>query len=271
MDISVSRAEKRRMPALRVLAVDDEPLALRRVELALAEMIDVVLVGKARSGREGLELIRSQRPDVVLLDIQMANLSGFELIEALDDATAPLIVFVTAHETFAVRAFEVGAVDYVLKPLEFDRLRAALVRARDTLALADQAGRTTELRALVGQLRGEMDEAPAYATGFWVERKGEHVRASVQHIDWMEADRDYVRLHTRDGPYLMRGPLSTIQEDLDPDQFIRIRRSAVVRKDRIKSIRNRGYGDFRIMLTSGEELRVGKTYVKDVRALLDRK
>jgi DNA-binding LytR/AlgR family response regulator len=231
----------------------------------------VLLVGQARSGREGLELVRAQRPDVLLLDIQMSNLDGFELIEQLEGDKPPLVVFVTAHEHFAIRAFEVGAVDYVLKPLEFDRLRAALARARDTLALADQAQRAADLRILVRSLRGELPEEPAYASGFWVERKGEHVRTSVQHIEWMEADRDYVRLHTRDGPFLMRGPLGAIQEQLDPAQFIRIRRSALVRTDRIKSIRNRGYGDFRILLTSGEELRVGKTYVKDVRTLLDRR
>lgn len=258
------------MSALRVLAVDDEPLALRRVELALAEMVDVTLVGQARSGKEGLELVQSLRPDVLLLDIQMSNLDGFGLIEELDPETAPLVIFVTAHENFALRAFEVGAVDYVLKPLEFDRLRAALVRARDVRALADQAQRAAELRVLVRSLRGEMTDEP-YATGFWIERKGEHIRTSVQHIEWMEADRDYVRLHTRDGPLLMRGPLSTIQAELDPNQFIRIRRSALVRTDRIKSIRNRGYGDFRILMASGEELRVGKTYVADVRRLLDKR
>lgn len=259
------------MSPLRVLAVDDEPLALRRVELAMAEMLDVVLVGKARSGREALDLVRQLEPDVILLDIQMSNLDGFELIEQLDLADPPLVIFVTAHEAFAIRAFEVGAVDYVLKPLAFDRLRAALTRARDTLAVADQARRAADLRVLVRTLRGEMGDEPAYATGFWVERKGEHVRTQTHQIDWMEADRDYVRLHTRDGPFLMRGPLSTIQEQLDPNQFIRIRRSAVVRTDRIKSIRNRGYGDFRVQLSSGEELRVGKTYVKDVRALLDKR
>lgn len=259
------------MPQLRVLAVDDEPLALRRVEIAVSEMPDVVLVGQARSGAEGLELIRAQRPDVLLLDIQMSNLDGFELIERLDGDAAPLVIFVTAHERFALRAFQVGAVDYVLKPLEFDRLRAALVRARDTLAVSEQAQLTDELRAVLRTLRGEMAEEPAYASGFWVERGGEHVRVQVQHVNWMEADRDYVRLHTRDGPYLMRGPLGTIQEELDPSLFIRVRRSALVRTDRIASIRNRGHGDFRILLSTGEELRAGKTYVKDVRRLLDEK
>lgn len=279
MDIPAGHGENRpppqvipdAMPALRVLAVDDEPLALRRIEIAIAEMLDVVLVGQARSAQEGLELIRARQPDVVLLDIQMSNADGFELIARLDEATAPLIIFVTAHESFAIRAFEVGALDYVLKPLEFDRLRTALMRARDTLGVADRARRTGELRALVEALRTETPGGPAYATGFWVERKGEHVRASVQHIDWLEADRDYVRLHTRDGAYMMRGPLGAIQETLDPSQFVRIRRSALVRTDRIRAIRNRGYGDVRVTLSSGDELRVGKTYVKDVRALLDKR
>jgi DNA-binding LytR/AlgR family response regulator len=259
------------MLPLRVLAVDDEPLALRRVELALAEMADVALVGQARSGAEGLDLVRTLRPDVLLLDIQMSNLDGFGLLEQLPHEDAPLVVFVTAHEAFALRAFEVGAIDYVVKPLAFDRLRAALVRARAALHQADQARRAADLRLLVRTLRSEMGDQPAYATGFWAERKGEHLRASVQNIDWLEADRDYVRLHTRDGPLLMRGPLSTIQEALDPTQFIRIRRSALVRTDKIQSIRNRGYGDVRVTLASGEELRVGKTYVTDVRRLLDQR
>jgi DNA-binding LytR/AlgR family response regulator len=256
------------MPQLRVLAVDDEPLALRRIELAVAEMPDVALVGQARSGAEGLALVRALRPDVLLLDIQMSNLDGFELIERLEAGSVPLVIFVTAHEAFALRAFEVGAVDYVLKPLEFDRLRAALGRARTTLAMAQQAQLTDELRAVLRTLRSEMTEEPAYASGFWVERAGEHVRVPVQHVDWLEADRDYVRLHTRDGAYLMRGPLTTIQEQLDPSLFIRVRRSALVRTERIAAIRNRGHGDFRILLSTGEELRAGKTYVKDVRRLL---
>ncbi|WP_296598048.1 LytTR family DNA-binding domain-containing protein [Phenylobacterium sp.] len=260
------------MPPLRVLAVDDEPLALRRVEIAVSDMPDVTLVGRARSGAEGLALVQALKPDVVLLDIQMSNLDGFELIERLADEGAPLVVFVTAHEAFAVRAFEVGAVDYVLKPLELERLRAALVRARRALSAEDAALRAAELRSLVRALREEAaNTEPAYATGFWVERRGEHVRAQAHHIDWMEADRDYVRLHTRDGPCLMRGPLATVQEQLDPAQFIRIRRSALVRTDRIKSIRNRGYGDFRIQMSSGEELRVGKTYLRDVRRLLEQR
>lgn len=259
------------MTQLRVLAVDDEPLALRRVEIAIAEMADVDLVGQARSGAEGLALIRALRPDVLLLDIQMSNLDGFELIERLEGEIAPLVVFVTAHEAFAVRAFEVGAVDYVLKPLDFERLGAALARARKALSAADADRRATELRVLVRALRQEAAAEPAYATGFWVERRGEHVRAQAHHIDWMEADRDYVRLHTRDGPCLMRGPLADVQAELDPGQFVRIRRSAVVRTDRIRAIRNRGYGDVRIQLSSGEELRVGKTYLKDVRRLLEQR
>lgn len=260
------------MSTLRVLAIDDEPLALRRVEIAVADMPDVKLVGQARSGAEGLALVQTLKPDVVLLDIQMSNLDGFELIERLADEGAPQVVFVTAHEAFAVRAFEVGAVDYVLKPLEFERLRAALARARRALAAADADMRAAELRSLVRALREEAANAePAYATGFWVERRGEHVRAQAHHIDWMEADRDYVRLHTRDGPCLMRGPLATVQAELDPGQFVRIRRSAVVRTDRIRSIRNRGYGDVRVLLSSGEELRVGKTYLREVRRLLERR
>lgn len=154
------------MSHLRVLAVDDEPLALRRVELAVSEMVDVTLVGQARSGAEGLELVRALRPDVLLLDIHMSNLDGFELIEQLDGHGAPFVIFVTAHEKFALRAFEVGAIDYVLKPLEFERLRAALGRAREKRALADQAQRAAELRVLVRPCGANCRRNPPTLPGF---------------------------------------------------------------------------------------------------------
>lgn len=257
------------MHLLKVLAVDDELLALRRLEIAMAEMADVDLVGTARGGEEALARIADLRPDVILLDIQMAGVGGFELIEQLTGEHIPLVIFVTAFANFAPRAFEVSAVDYVLKPVEFERLRAALCKARTTLRLADADQRATELRALVRTLRAQAgvgDEA-AFVTEFWAERRGESVRVPVHQIDWMEADRDYVRLHAGGGPYLLRGPLSDLQARLEPGLFVRVRRSALVRADRIQAMRNRGYGDIRIMLAGGEELKVGKTYLREVRAL----
>lgn len=257
---------------LSVVAVDDEALALRRLEIAVSQIPDASLIGKARSGREGLELIRQLRPDVVLLDIQMSGFGGFDLLDSLEPEEMPLVIFVTAFESFAARAFEVSAVDYVLKPVEFERLSAALNRARRNLHLATSEQRAAELRTVVAQLRGrseageERDET--YAREFWAQRRGDFVRVPVDQLDWVEAERDYVRLHARGQSYMLRGTLATMEARLDPEVFVRIRRSALIRADRIEAIRKPNYGDYRVILTSGQELRVGKTYLRSIRNLL---
>lgn len=254
------------MVSLRVVAIDDEDLALRRLQIALEQIPHLELIGVAQSGEEGLALIAAARPDVVLLDIQMANLDGFELVERLCGGHVPLVIFVTAFPGFATRAFEVSAVDYILKPVAFDRLGAALDRARKTLRLIDAERRASDLRALVSALRTEAG-ADTYLRELWAERRGETVRVPVHQIDWMEADRDYVRLHARGGPLLTRGPLGDLQARLDPARFVRVRRSALVRIEAIAAIRSRGYGNCRVLLTTGAEVKVGKTYLREVRAL----
>jgi DNA-binding LytR/AlgR family response regulator len=257
------------MASLRVVAVDDEALALRRLEIALEQTPGADLVGVAMSGEEGLALIAAARPDVVLLDIQMANLDGFELVERLCGDHVPLVIFVTAFPGFAMRAFEVSAVDYILKPVEFHRLRSALERARTTLRLVDAERRAAELRVLVEALREEAaaEGGESYVTELWAERRGDLTRILVDQIDWIEADHDYVRLHARGGAFLTRGPLGELQARLDPARFVRVRRSALVRIEAIAAIRNRGYGDCRVLLSSGSEIKVGKTYLREVRAL----
>ncbi|MDO9433753.1 MAG: LytTR family DNA-binding domain-containing protein [Pseudomonadota bacterium] len=257
------------MVSLRVVAIDDEDLALRRLQIALDQISNAELVGVARSGEEGLALIAAVRPDVVLLDIQMANLDGFELVERLCGDHVPLVIFVTAFPGFATRAFEVSAVDYILKPVAFERLGAALDKARTTLRLVDAERRASDLRTLVSALRAESSARGAddYLTEIWAERRGETVRVPVHLIDWMEADRDYVRLHARGAPLLTRGPLGDLQARLDPSQFVRVRRSALVRVEAIAAIRNRGYGNCRVLLTGGADVKVGKTYLRDIRRL----
>jgi len=259
------------MHPLKVLAIDDEELALRRVELAMAGLADAVLVGKAYSGAEGAELIAATRPDVILLDVEMANVGGFELVEQLKGPDAPLVIFVTAFEAYAARAFRVRAVDYVLKPVEFDRLAEALQRARRTLTLSAAERQAAELRNVVAALqRGREAPDPRFTREFWAERRGELVRVGVQQVEWLEAEGDYVRLHAEGGAFLIRGPLSDVQAGLDPRTFVRVRRSAVVRADRIRAIRQRGYGDCRLVLASGREVRVGKTYLPVVREIAPR-
>jgi DNA-binding LytR/AlgR family response regulator len=258
------------MSGLRIVAIDDEALALRRVEIALSQVPDVELVGTARGGREGLALIEKLRPDVLLLDINMAGFGGFDVVEGLTAANAPLIIFVTAFDEYAVRAFQVSAIDYLLKPLEFDRLRAALDKARTTLRLIDADERTAELKELIATLRRDRQpaEQPRYETELWAPRGSGFERVLVSQIDWIEAERDYVHLHTPGRSYLLRETMNGIQSRLDPDMFIRVHRSALVRIDRIGVICRPGYGRFSVQMTTGQEVPVGRTYVKKIRKLI---
>jgi two-component system LytT family response regulator/two-component system response regulator AlgR len=259
------------MTPLRVLAVDDEALALRRIEIAVSRVPGVELIGTARGGREGLEMVERLRPDVLLLDINMAGFGGFDVVEGLSTQNAPLVIFCTAFDQYAVRAFQVSAVDYLLKPLEFDRLRAALDKARTTLRLLDAEERAVELKELVGALRQHRDgadETSRYETEIWAPRGSGFERVLVSDINWVEAERDYVHLRTGARSYLLRETMNGIQSRLDPDMFIRVHRSALVRVDRIGSIRRPGYGRFSLLLTSGEEVPVGRTYVKQIKRLI---
>jgi DNA-binding LytR/AlgR family response regulator len=258
------------MSRLRIIAVDDEALALRRVEIALARIDDVELVATARGGREGLALIDRLKPDVLLLDINMAGFGGFDVVEGLTAEQAPLIIFVTAFDEHAVRAFQVSAIDYLLKPLEFDRLRAALDKARNTLRLIDAEERAAELRDLLAALR--RNKAPAdkarHESEIWAPRGSGFERVLVSQIDWVEAERDYVQLHTAERSYLLRETMNGMEERLDPDMFIRVHRSALVRIERIGTISRPGYGRFVVRLTTGREVPVGRTYVKKIRKLI---
>lgn len=259
-----------RMTNLRILAVDDEPLALRRVELLLARIPAVELIGTATSGKEAIQRLSALKPDVLLLDIQMAGLGGFDVVDALQGPHVPKVIFATAFDRYATQAFEVSAVDYIVKPVELDRLRAALDKARHSLRAEDAEARVAELRQIVVALREQAhaSESRAFEKDIWAERRGDFVPIRVTDIFWVEAERDYVKLHTADASFLLRETLSNMENRLDPEQFIRIRRSAVVRRDKIAGVRRPGYGDFRVRLTSGAELRVGRTFVKHLRAIM---
>jgi len=255
---------------IRILAVDDEPLALKRVELLLMRLPNAELVGKASSGPEASKAIGELRPDVVLLDIKMAGQSGIDVVEQLEGPYLPQIIFVTAFDEFAIRAFEVGAADYVLKPVELTRLNAALERARRSLAATDAEERMAELREVVAALRSQAHtvDSKRYESEIWAERRGEYVQIKIADLDWVAAERDYVRLYAHGQSYLLRETISSLESRLNPEHFIRVRRSALVRIDQVTGIRRPGYGDFRVRLADGSDLRVGRTYVKRIRELI---
>jgi two-component system response regulator AlgR len=204
-------------------------------------------------------MIRELKPDVVFLDISMPGLDGFEVANALGGPPAPAIVFVTAYDQHAVRAFDVDAVDYLLKPVAPDRLRAAIARVRTWLA-----GRSAPLddEPKVERLNGE--------DSLWVHRHQEFVRVRIETIDWFEAEGDYVRLHARDGGGLVRMTLTSLEARLDPSVFVRIHRSAICRISAISGLHRKPTGALSVSLASGEEAPVGRRYNSGLRALLRR-
>lgn len=251
---------------LRVLAVDDEQLALRRIELLLRRMPDVELIGTARSGPEAIEQIRALKPDILLLDIRMAGMSGLDVAALIQPDSPPVVIFVTAFDRFAAAAFDLSVVDYVVKPVEAERLRRAVERARHRLEGMETDTRVRELRAIVSDLRAE--QTPGPDNELWVQQRGEFIRLAIDDIDWVEAERDYVRLHSKAQSYLVRHTLSGLQQRLGPERFVRIHRSALVRSDGVASIRKAAHGDLRLKLHSGAELRVGRSHFAQFRALL---
>lgn len=259
------------MMLLRVLVIDDEPLARRRLEQHLGRMPNVLCAGTASGCREGLECIDRLQPDVVLLDIRMRDGTGFDLVGQMDPARQPEVIFVTAFDRHAVKAFETSATDFLVKPVEFTRLTEALARARDRLRQRARAELADEMQELVANLRAQLVDdtcASPYETEFWVRhRVAGFLRLAVSSIRWIEADEDYVRLVTADGSHLMRGTLKDLDKRLDPKQFLRIHRSTIARLSEIEGFLTSS-GNMHAVMSCGARLRVGRGQAKQVRAAL---
>lgn len=271
---------------MRVLIVDDEVLARQRVRRLLQTEVDVEIVGEAGTGSDAVTMITDLRPDLVCLDVQMPELDGFGVLAALDGGRVPMILFVTAYDEHAQRAFDVHAVDYVLKPVDADRFRAAFARARTQQAHAVAAERLGELLATVQRLtdgaapldRGEGGHAnPAlagpsvganggsvatghYASRILVKQDGRMFFVKTTDIDWIEADRNYVRLHVGKVAHSIRDRISHLEETLDPRLFARIHRSTIVNLNRVREMQQWFSGDYVVILEDGSRLRLSRHY-----------
>jgi len=249
---------------IRTLIVDDEPIARHSVARLLREDPAIALLGECGDGASALDAIRELSPDLVFLDIQMPEMTGIDVIAALGRAHLPAIVFVTAYERYAVRAFEANAVDYLVKPFSRDRFAATLQRAKRRLAESDTAiaAPTHVLRALA-ELRREQD---------YVERipvpVDEHIMLlEVGRIDWIEASRNIARLHAGGDVYELRETMATLEKRLNPRRFVRVHRSAIVNVDRIKAIHPWFNGYHVVVLTTGKELRMSRYQHENFRKL----
>jgi len=259
------------MGPLRTVIVEDEPLALHRLELAL-EGEEVSIVGSAGEGRRGLDMIRRLKPDLVFLDVKTPGLTGIEVAHELaNDDQQPAVVFVTAFAHFAVEAFDLAAVDYVLKPVEFDRVHAAVDRARRRLEQARAEKRAEELQGVLNAVRREAAESADPAgvlRSVWVPTARGRVKVMLESVEWFEAERDYVRIHADGRAHLLRSTLHGFFERVDQDLFVRIHRSAVVNLKAVKALHRRVTGQVVVELDSGVELPVGRAHVNPLKARL---
>ena len=237
------------------MVVDDEPLAVERLQLLLARCEGVTLVGTAADGEAALRIAEALRPDVMLLDIAMPGLDGIEVARSLGASSVdPAVIFITAFDNFAVAAFDVAAVDYLMKPVDTDRLARALERAREAL-----------------QKGGRQRSAPSrYVEEFWVPDQNGLVRIASRDIDRITAERDYMRLHVGARSWLIYRTIGKLEEELDPEMFIRVHRSVILRRDTIAGLSRDTAGHWAARLRDGGEIRIGRSHIDDVKKLAGR-
>jgi two-component system, LytTR family, response regulator len=234
---------------IRVLVVDDEPPARKRVRQLLRPFADLELVAEAGTGADAIAAADTQQPDLILLDINLPDMDGFAVLARLANPEAPAVIFVTAYDEHALAAFDARALDYLLKPVAPDRFEAAIERARKLLT----------------------KPSPRYARRFLVERHASSVFVAVAAIEWVEAARNYVLLHTAQETCIVRSTLDAIQERLDPEQFARVNRSAIVNVDAIRDLQPWTNGEYRIRLKDATELTWTRRFVSaSLHALLGR-
>jgi two-component system, LytTR family, response regulator len=249
---------------LSVLVVDDEPIAREGLKLLLGRQPEVESVSEARNGREAIALIRKQRPDLVLLDVQMPRTDGFAVVHAVGAERMPPIIFVTAHNQYAIRAFEIAAIDYLLKPVTEERFDLAFKRAVGRLRGAPQEDATKQLMAMLDAIANPPRQLERFAV-----RSGENTLfVPINEVDWIEAFQNYVRLHAGPATYLLHVPMNTIEGVLDSNRFLRIHRSYIVNVRRIAQLWSIAHGQYAVELKSGQRLQSGRTYNERIRRAL---
>jgi two-component system LytT family response regulator len=259
--------------SLSACIVDDEELARRGIRSRLSSHDDVSVVAECESGREAVDAIRAHDLDLVFLDVQMPGLDGFDVIDAVGVDAMPVVIFVTAYDEHALRAFDVHALDYLLKPLDEERFTEALNRARTRIAEQD-AGQFED--KLAGLLSGLDDEAPSVPeeggpTDRFVVKTGGRVRfVKAEAVQWVEAAGDYVQLHTADKKHLLRKTMTQMEDALPPDQFLRIHRSTIVNVDFLREMRPYGSnGEYTAVLKDGTKRKLSRTYRDEVDSFFD--
>ena len=249
---------------LSVLVVDDEPLARQGLKLLLCRHPQVESVFEARHGREAIALIREKKLDLVLLDVQMPRTDGFAVVHTVGAERMPPVIFVTAHDQYAIRAFEIAAIDYLLKPVTEERFDLAFQRALGRLRGAPHEDATKQVLAMLGAIANPPRQLERFAV-----RSGENtIFVPVNDVDWIEAFQNYVRLHVGVTTYLLHVPMNTIEGVLDSNRFLRIHRSHIVNVQQIAQLWSIAHGQYTVELKSGQRLQSGRTYSERIRRTL---
>lgn len=246
---------------LRAVVVDDEAVARRRIRRLLEREADVTILAECANGAEALDTLRQESPELVFLDVQMPEMDGFDVIARVSRDRLPCVIFVTAYDRYAMQAFDVHAIDYLLKPFSAARFQLAMARARERIRFrqADDG-----LLDLIATVRGRSQ----YLSRISVRTGGRILLVDVRTVDWIEAADNYVRLHCGNREHVVRETLASLERQLDPDCFIRIHRSVVVRIDRIREFHPATHGDLDVVLRDGTQLTMSRTWRARARHLL---
>ncbi len=267
------------LPVLRTVTVDDEPLARRLLRALLGELSGIELVAECRNGREAIDVTRSLAPDLLILDIQMPGMNGFDVIKALQADLMPCVVFCTAYQEYALDAFDLHAVDYVLKPVSRERLGRAIKRARRRIQETPAGGYKTPLIGAIDEIAGKAAQPPDHR-GAVVPATDSQQRIAIKNhdgtvliamndIDWIDAAGDYMCLHVKSETLIMRSTLKDLIERLDPARFKRIHRSTVVNLERIDKIVSLQKGEFMLELGGNQQLKVSRNFRKAISQFLE--
>jgi two-component system LytT family response regulator len=249
---------------VRAVIVDDEPLARERLRSLLAERPGYALVAECPDGEAAVAVIARERPDLVFLDVEMPGLDGFGVLEALGEDAPRQVIFVTAYDRYAVRAFDVRALDYLLKPIQRPRFDEALAR----LEARHEGGGSPEEWAAIQDLLRELRARRGYPARLVVRSGAQVAFVPTDEVEWIEADGNYARIHARGREYLLRDTMRAIEARLDPDRFVRIHRSAIVNVERISTVEPYFHGEYVVMLAGGRRLIASRTHAARLRDLL---
>ena len=256
---------------IKTIIADDEPLAREKIRNLLEEDPDIELIGECADGIETVTAIRNQQPDLVFLDVQMPELDGFGVLKALRHSNMPTLIFVTAYDQYALRAFEVHALDYLLKPFDRERFQKALQRAKEHIRKEKSGEVNEKLLTLLQDLKSEKSNhhERKYLERLVIKAGGRVTFLKTEEIDWIEAAGNYIRLYIGKDSHLLRDTMNNIQTKLDPEKFLRIHRSTILKIDRIKELQPWYHGEYVVTLENGKQLTSSRSYRHKLSKLLE--